>query len=83
MGAFFQILQGLDALHSEGFIHRDVKPSNVGVVSQSADNIEIVILDYGETFRIKNCWTSPGKIGTIPFLAPEMESTMYGNKVDI
>lgn len=69
MAAFYQVLQGLVGLHSEGFIHRDIKTSNIGVVKQSVDKIEIFILDYGETVRAGRCEPCPGKVGTIPFLA--------------
>lgn len=81
--AFHQVLQGLAALHVDGLMHRDIKPSNIGVVKQSVDTIEIVILDYGETIRAEECLPSPGKVGTIPFLAPEMEQQPYGREVDL
>ncbi|KAH9203300.1 kinase-like domain-containing protein [Leptodontidium sp. 2 PMI_412] len=83
MAAFYQVLPGLVGLHGEGFIHRDIKLSNIGVVKQSADTIEIVILDYGETVRAERCEPCPGKAGTIPFLAPEMERQAYGKEVDL
>ncbi|TVY12550.1 Spindle assembly checkpoint kinase [Lachnellula arida] len=83
MAAFYQVLQGLEGLHGEGFIHRDIKPSNIGVVNQSADTIEVVILDYGETVRAERYEPCPGKAGTIPFLAPEMEQRPYGKEVDL
>lgn len=83
MAAFYQLLQGLAGLHSAGFIHRDIKPSNIGVVKQLGDTIEIVILDYGETIRADRCEPRPGKVGTVPFLAPEMERQPYGKEVDI
>lgn len=83
LAAFYQILQGIAALHDAGFIHRDIKPANVGVVKQTADSIEIVILDYGQTVRQLTCEPIPGRVGTVSFLAPEMEVSTYGKEVDI
>jgi len=81
--AFQQVLQGIHALHTEGFIHRDIKPSNLGIVSSAAEQIHVVILDYGNSVRAATCDPKPGSVGTIPFLAPEMESTRYDQSVDI
>jgi serine/threonine protein kinase len=83
MLAFAQLLQGIDALHSAGFIHRDIKLGNLGVVSISKTDLQIVILDYGQTIRASRCDPKPGAIGTVPYLAPEMEKSTYGHKVDI
>jgi len=83
LATFYQILQGVAALHDAGFIHRDIKPANIGVVKQTADYIEIVILDYGETVHQSTCDSKPGTVGTIPYLAPEMEAMIYGKEVDI
>ncbi|ESZ94625.1 calcium-dependent protein kinase 4 [Sclerotinia borealis F-4128] len=81
--AFWQILQGVRALHHAGFIHRDLKPANLGVVETVTEEISTVILDYGQTVEAKLCEPNPGRVGTIPYLAPEMERTPYGNGVDI
>jgi serine/threonine protein kinase len=81
--AFQQVLQGIHALHAAGFIHRDIKPSNLGIVSSSLDQINTVILDYGNCIRAATCDPKPGTVGTIPFLAPEMEATRYDQRVDI
>jgi serine/threonine protein kinase len=40
-------------------------------------------LDYGNTVRAATCDPKPGSVGTIPYLAPEMESTPYDQRVDI
>jgi len=82
--AFHQILDGLKVLHSNGFIHRDIKPANIGIVSLSPDiNIEIVILDYGQTVYASTCNHAQGVAGTPSYRAPEMEDQDYGSAVDI
>lgn len=81
--AFFQLLQGVCALHSDGFIHRDIKPANWGVVEFSMTDISTVILDYGHATRATACEPKKGSVGTIAYLAPEMEVTTYGREVDI
>jgi serine/threonine protein kinase len=40
-------------------------------------------LDYGQTIHAKECEARPGTVGTIPYLAPEMEDARYGHSVDI
>lgn len=83
LAAFQQILRGIEALHTAGFIHRDIKPSNLGIVSCSSEQISTIILDYGNAIRAVTCDPKPGSVGTIPFLAPEMEATSYGPCVDV
>jgi serine/threonine protein kinase len=82
--AFQQILDGLKVLHSNGFIHRDIKPANIGIVFLSPDvNIEIVILNYGQTVYASTCNQAQGVAGTPSYRAPEMEDQDYGSAVDI
>jgi serine/threonine protein kinase len=82
--AFQQVLDGLKVLHSNGFIHRDTKPANIGIVSLTPDkNIEIVILDYGQTVYASTCNHTQGVAGTPSYRAPEMEDQDYGSAVDI
>lgn len=88
--AFRQILQGMLALHNAGLIHRDLKLANIGVIDYPeqgvldySEQINTVILDYGQTVCQRECDPIPRRIGTIPYLAPEMELKKYGNGVDI
>ena len=81
MLVFTQILEGVLALHKEGFMHRDIKPGNLGVVSY--DPALAVILDFGQTVQQSTVAPTPGRIGTEGYLAPEMELETYNNGVDI
>jgi len=47
---FSQILDGVDAIHSAGFCHGDLKPSNIGWI---ADSVSVRILDFGLTFSFE------------------------------
>ena len=40
---FYPLMEGLDALHSQGFIHRDIKPANIMVKPDGSP----VLLDFG------------------------------------
>jgi hypothetical protein len=58
-----QLAEGLWALHSEGVIHRDVKPSNVLVTEEG----RAVLLDFGVALAGPERDVS----GTVGFMAPE------------
>ncbi|GME30784.1 Protein kinase domain containing protein [Neofusicoccum parvum] len=85
LALFRQLLAGLAHLHAHGFIHRDIKPANLGLVSPptAANPPRVVILDFGHAVRAPRALPLPGCVGTIPYLAPEMEHAEYGPGVDV
>jgi serine/threonine protein kinase len=62
-----QVLEGLEAVHAAGVVHRDVKPANVVLTDTGA-----VLLDFGiaKSADITSANTI-SVMGTLPYLAPE------------
>lgn len=88
---FRQILNGLDAIHSIGWVHRDIHVSNILVANPKPRKISEIIVkiaDFGLARKIKpefDTFTSLSAfpLGTGLFTAPEVSSENYDSKVDI
>jgi len=67
-----RLLEGLEAVHGKGVVHRDVKPENVLVV-QAAGGLQPKLIDFGIALRTADPrLTAIGSIvGTPMSLAPE------------
>jgi len=78
-----QISQGIATLHQHGWIHADIKPSNVML---STDG-HATLIDFGLARRINSdeCAANSPFVGTLSYAAPEMISSdlPIGPEVDV
>lgn len=74
--ALFDILAGLEAIHSQGIYHRDLKPANVLKIRNSDGSFRYAISDFGlmkSTLGDSTTLTATGaQGGTQRYAAPEL-----------
>ncbi|KAF9729841.1 hypothetical protein PMIN01_11774 [Paraphaeosphaeria minitans] len=81
--AFRSALLGLKVLHDKDWLHRDLKPPNIGLFDKS---LHSVLLDVGTSRHIRRgtmLQPRPGTLGTIGYIAPELELKEYDHSIDI
>ncbi|NXC08244.1 E2AK2 kinase, partial [Orthonyx spaldingii] len=75
---FLQIVKGVEYIHSEQLIHRDLKPQNIFI---SRDG-KIKIGDFGLVTSVAFETLTENR-GTKSYMAPEQSGDTYGKEVDI
>ena len=91
---FPQILNGLDAIHSNGWVHRDLHLRNILIANpnpQHINDILVKVADFGlaryigkvsETFN-RQLDKLSADVGHMQFRAPELSTAKYDFKVDL
>lgn len=62
---------GLEYLHSEGFVHRDIKPGNILLDEEGLAHLT----DFGLARKMDNERTNTNPVGTIGLMDPEYLET--------
>ncbi|PSS10399.1 Serine/threonine-protein kinase [Actinidia chinensis var. chinensis] len=74
------ISRGMEYLHSQGVIHRDLKSNNLLL----NDEMRVKVADFGTSCLETQCRESKGNKGTYRWMAPEMvKEKPYTRKVDV
>eukprot|EP00347_Sterkiella_histriomuscorum_P013112 403365973 len=81
---FGQILLGLDFMHSQNIIHRDIKLDNILLSSSNFDILELRLADFGLAKVLKEGELCYHKCGTPTYIAPEiLRGEGYTQKADL
>lgn len=74
------ISRGMEYLHSQAVIHRDLKSSNLLL----NDEMRVKVADFGTSCLETQCHEAKGNMGTYRWMAPEMiKEKPYTRKVDV
>jgi NIMA (never in mitosis gene a)-related kinase len=78
---FHQICFGVRSVHAKGFIHRDLNPENILILSDGI--VKLAGFDSARLLPEEEGAGRMGGAGTYPYMAPEIFTSQYDTKVDI
>ena len=81
-GIFNQVLRGVEVIHKNQIVHRDIKLENIFVRKNEKGGLLCKIGDFGLARFVE--MTANSNCGTQNYMAPEiLRSTPYGQAVDV
>ena len=66
----YDVAKGLQFLHSNSIIHRDIKPDNILLEKDSKNTARIT--EFSHAVMLPGKTKCEGMIGTLPYIAPEV-----------
>jgi len=75
-----ELAEAVEYIHGQGFIHRDIKPKNILL---TAEDGHIKLADLGLAKVVEHTTRGNTKCGSPIYMAPEIATGMYSNKVDV
>src|SRR5581483_3889538 len=69
VGIMIQVCRALDAAHSEGILHRDLKPQNIMIDQQG----RVLVMDFGlaRSLELEGMTQTGALVGTMEYMSPE------------
>ncbi|KAH0450954.1 hypothetical protein IEQ34_021646 [Dendrobium chrysotoxum] len=75
-----EIARGMDYLHSQGILHRDLKSENILL----GQDLSVMVADFGISCQESQCGSGKGFTSTYRWMAPEMiKEKHHTRKVDV